>query len=463
MSTVLTSPNQRGTASLGGRLRRVTQLLSTTPRRMAAFLAASILAAILMSLIVFVTYASINDTVTLTGNNAAPSIVAADHLQALAASADANALNAVVTHSAPGDYAWSQYRKDMRASYEELTTASQYTTYGFEQVGPIQTMESRLSEFDNVMGQLQVQTAANLASNPIAGHTIMVQTILPTRLALVQTDYSHLNQQYAAHRDAIGQLMALVWIAFLVLLGVLVGTQVYLFRHTHRIINLGYAIATVITLGCMIFMLGAFNIGESQLAMAKQQSFDSVNTLWSVRANAFIMNADESLYLLNAHNPQTLAAVEDDFTHVQQQIVNIDPQQALENAKKGIPFGGYLGEQLSRSTYPGEGAAVREAIQTFANYIAIDKQVRQLLAAGNVQQAQALVLGFNPGQAALAFTQFDSAMWNAIDINQFQFDQQIDTALSSLGPVPYVLVLALLTMVAATIVGMKPRLDEYTV
>jgi hypothetical protein len=435
--------------------------MSTTPRRLAALLAASILAAILMSVIVFATYASINNTVTLAGKNAAPSIVAADHLQALVASADANALNAVVTHSGPNEYSLSQYRKDIRASYEELTTASQYTTYGFAQIGPIQTMESTLSQYDNAMGQLQIQTAANLPSNPLAGHTIVVQTILPARAALVQTDQFHLNQQYAAHRNAIGSLMALVWIAFLLLLGVLAGTQVYLYRHTHRVINVGYAVATVITLGCMIFTLGAFNVGESQLALAKQQSFDSINALWSVRATAFLMNADESLYLLDAQNPQTLAAVEDDFTQYQKQIVAIDPQQALADAKKGASFGGYLGEQLSRVAYPGEGDAVRGAIQTFANYIAIDKQVRQLLAAGNVQQAQALILGFNPGQAALAFTQFDSAMWNAIDINQFQFDQQINNAFSRLGPVPYVLGIALLAIVVATIIGMKPRLDEY--
>jgi hypothetical protein len=175
------------------------------------------------------------------------------------------------------------------------------------------------------------------------------------------------------------------------------------------------------------------------------------------------MNADESLYLLNAHNPQALAAVEAEFTQNQQYIVGIDPQQALVDMKNGVPFGGDLGDKLSHPTYPGEGAAVRAAITTFANYIAIDKQARQLLAAGNVAQAQALILGFNPGQAALAFTQFDSAMWNAIDINQFQFDQQIANVFGSLGPVPYVLAIALIALIAATIIGMKPRLDEYSV
>jgi hypothetical protein len=415
-----------------------------------------------MSLVVFATYASINDTVTVAGKDAAPSIVAADHLQALAASADANALNAVVTHSAPDQYAWSQYRKDMRASYEELTTASQYTTYGFEQIGPIQTMESTLSAFDNVTGQLQVETAANLASNPLAGHTLLVQTILPAQGALVLTDSTHLNRQYAAHRAAIGRQMALVWVVFLLLLAILVGTQVYLFRHTHRMINLGYATATVITLGCMIYMLGAFNVSESQLAMAKQQSFDAINSLWTVRATAFLMNADESLYVLDAQDPQSLAAIETDFTQHQQQIISIDPQQALDDVKTGVAFHGFLGDRLSHTAYQGESAAFRAAIQTFANYVAIDSKVRQLLAAGNVQQAQALVLGFNPGQAALAFTQFDSAIWNAIDINQFQFDQQIGTADSSLGPLPYVLGIALTAIVVATIVGMKPRLDEYT-
>ena len=322
-------------------------VVSTTPRRMATLLGASILAAILMALVVFVTYASVNGTATVVGKDSAPSIVAADHLQALAASADANALNALVTHSTPDEYSWSQYRKDIRASYEELATASQYTTYGFAQLGPIQTMESDLSDYDNAIGQLQVQTAANLPSNPLAGHMIMSQSILPARLALVQTDYSHLNQNYTGYQNEIGLLMVLVGIAFLLLLGVLVGTQVYLFRRTHRIINPGYVIATMITLACMIYTLGAFNVGESQLVAAKQQSFDSINTLWSVRAIAFIMNADESLYLLDAHNPQVLATVENEFTHYQQQIVSIDPQQAVNDVQRGIPFGGYLGEKLS--------------------------------------------------------------------------------------------------------------------
>lgn len=435
--------------------------MSTTPSHFTILLAASILAAILMAIMCFVTYASIIDTVSVAGKNAAPSIVAADHLQALAASADANALNGVVTHSASNQYAWSQYRKDMRAAYDELTTASQYTNYGFAQVGPIQTMEGALSQYDNTAGQLQAQTAASLPSNPIAGHTLLTQTILPARLALAQTDNSHLNQQYADHRHSVGLDLTLVWIAFLALLGVLIGTHLYLFRHTHRIVNLGYGIGTVVTLTCMIFSLSAFTLGESQLVMAKQQSFDSINTLWSVRATAFLMNADESLYLLEAQDPQTLAAVESDFTRYQRQIVDIDPQQALKDAKTGVNFGGYLGQKLAHVSYPGEGAALRAALQTFANYVAIDTQVRQFLAAGAVQQAQSLVLGFNPGQSALAFTQFDSAVWNAIDINQFQFDQQIDTAFSSLGPTPYVLSIALLLIVVTTFFGMKPRLDEY--
>jgi hypothetical protein len=421
--------------------------VSTTPRRLAALLGVTILAAILMALVVFVTYANVNGTASGLGNDSAPSIVAADHMQALAASADANALTGVVTTSSPSSYYWSQYRKDMTASYQELTTASQYTTYGFAQVGPIQTMESGLSQFDNDIGQLQAQTGATLPSNALTGHSIMSQSIFPTRQVLVRTDYSHLNQNFTGYQNAIGPLMALVWLGFLILLGVLVGTQIYLYRRTHRVINPGYLVATVITLVCMIYTLGAFNVAESQLVAAKQQSFDSINTLWSVRAVAFLMNADESLYLLDANNPKILQAVEGEFTTYQQGIVaNLD-------------------EQLKHISYPGERSAVRAAIQTFANYVAIDSKVRQDLASGNVPGAQTLVLGFspNPLQAALAFTQFDSAMWNAIDINQFQFDQQMNNVFASLGPVPYILGITLLVIIVATIVGMKPRLDEYAV
>src|SRR5215475_8327258 len=99
VSTVRTSPALNVAASRGDRWRRVTWSPNTTPRRYTTFLVASILAAFLMSLIVFATYSNINDTVTLAGQDSVPSIVAADHIQALVASADANALNAVVTKS----------------------------------------------------------------------------------------------------------------------------------------------------------------------------------------------------------------------------------------------------------------------------------------------------------------------------------------------------------------------------
>jgi hypothetical protein len=296
----------------------------------------------------------------------------------------------------------------------------------------------------------------------LATYASIHATVTMTRLALVGTDLSHFDQQYAAYQETSGRHLALVWIAFLLLLGVLVGTQFYLFRHTHRILNLGYAVATLLTLGCMLFMLGAFTVGESQLAMAKEKSFESITTWRLVRATAFLMNADERRYLLDAQNPQALAADEQDFTDKQEQITNLDPQSALTQAQQGIPFGvaGSLGDQLLRSSYAGERGAVSTVIQTFATYVLIDQQVRQLLAAGKVQQAQALVLGSNPGQAPLAFTQLDSAIGHAIDINQTQFDQQIDTAFSSLGPVPYVLAYALLAIVVATIIGSYPLLAD---
>jgi hypothetical protein len=443
LSTVMTSPTSPVAGPIGPRLRRMTELVSTTPRRLATLLAASILMAILMALIVFSTYRSINDTVSAVGNDVAPSIVAADHLQSLVASADANALNAVVTKSKPDEYSWSQYRKDIRAAYDELTAASQYTNNGFEQINHIQTMESTLSEYDNSMGQLQVQAATDNSSNLTAAQRLKLQTIFSERSNLVNADNSDFNKQYTAHRDAIGMLMALAWISFLLLLGILGGAQFYLYRRTNRTINLGYAIATVITLGSMIFMLGAFNSGESQLVMAKQQSFEAINSLWTVRATAFNMNANESLYLLNAQDPKSLATAESDFTSKQQKIADA------------------LNTRLSHTNYPGERDAIKTAIQRFASYIDIDKNVQQLLAQGNFQQAKTLVQGFNPGQAALAFTQFDSALWNAIDINQFQFDQQINDASGRLGPIPYILGIALIVIVVATIFGMKPRLDEY--
>jgi len=437
---------------------KVAEQFDATPRRLRTALIASIFVAVIMAIGAYSTYTSIQSTVQTVGRDAAPSIIAADHIQALLADANASAVNAVLQKDGPNGPSWTQYRSDINKAHDELVTASQNITYGDQERVPILTMESKLSEYEYTMGQA---FANNSTDTLTAGNAIFRQYIQPASVALEKANASHLNQKYMDHRSVIGWRTVIVWLFLLLLLGVFVGIQVYLFRQMHRVMNIGYAVATILSLILLIYTGITLNSGEAQLVAAKQNSFDSINPLWAARATSYVMNADESLYLLHSGNADVLAKDEADYTNYAQLITAVAPQKAVTYAKSGVAFGGYLGIELSNITYPGERDAAIAAVNAWAAYTDIDTQIRQLLVQGNYQQALALDLGNNVGQSNYAFAQFDTALGQVIAINQHYFDQQIRDADALLRPFPFVLFGSLLAIIAACVYGMKPRLDEY--
>jgi hypothetical protein len=437
-------------------------LVRTTPRRFLALLIASAVAAVIMALALLNAYASIQGTLQTVGKDAAPSIFAADHIQALLADADANAMNAVLTKGTPSsDASWTQYRKDMNDAHIELITASQNITYGDEERVPIFTIESDLGQYEYWIGQAY---GSNDTGTLTAADSLFKQSILPASLALYSANNSHLKQSYSTYQDTIRWKMVLVWISMILLVGTLGGVQFYLFRRTRRLINHGYVVASLVTAFIIIYSAVVLNAGQAQLVAAKQNSFNSISPLWGARATSYVMNADESLYLLHYGNNDLLSQDEANFTKLEPSMTDVDPQVAAADAtdaKNGKPFGGYLGNEMGNITYPGEREAATAAVEAWADYTSIDGKIRQLLAQGDYQQALQLDLGSSAGQSDLAFTQFDTAMGNVIDINQRHFDQQINDAIRVLGSFPIVLIASLVAIILACFLGFKPRFDEY--
>jgi hypothetical protein len=428
---------------------------------MAAFLAVCIALSIVAPAVAYAVYTGVHGTVQTVGRDTAPSIVAAQHIQALAADADASALNAVLTSDTPSGPSWTQYRKDMNQIQNELVTASQNITYGDEERIPILTIARNLSLYEYTMGQTLGKTPAEGNSILTHGHQLFKQYIRPASVVLDRANYSHLSQRYQAHRSAFAWQMGLVLLVMLVLIGVLAVVQIYLFRRTHRLANPGFSTATVIALFLMVYTVVVLTASEAQLVAAKQDSFDSINALWAARAVAYTMNADESLYLLYYGNNTELAGAEADYTQLEQQLTSVDPQQAMHDAQNGTPFGGYLGDEMSNITYPGERDAALAAVTAWTSYTTIDKHMRQLLAQGSYQPTLTIDLGTNPGQSDWAFAQFDAALGHVIDINQTYFNRQISDAFGILGTYPFILIGSTLALIVACIFGMKPRLEEY--
>ena len=65
---------------------------------------------------------------------------------------------------------------------------------------------------------------------------------------------------------------------------------------------------------------------------------------------------------------------------------------------------------LSNITFTGERQAAETTLKTWANYVAIDGQLRALQNAGSRADATALDVGTKPRQSNWAFSQFQLAL-----------------------------------------------------
>jgi hypothetical protein len=435
---------------------RIVEYLRPTPHRFIVILVGCMLLSVLVFGVTYTTSSGIQRSVQAVGRDGAPSIIAAEQIQACLASADANGLNATLIHAPRASDQWNRYRKDMNCAHEALISASQDIAYGDTQRAPISKIESALGEYEYSMGQ-----AIDHVDGPIASDQLFQQGIRPASSSLNSSTYARLNQIYEQHRASFGWQMPLVWMSFLVLLGALGAAQWYLVRRTRRMINIGFAVASALTILVLIVSTIVLNTGEAQLQAAKQHSLDNIDALWSAKAIAYDMNALESLYMLHYGDTAKLTADEQSFTKLAMSIVNIDPLKAVTNAEYQKPFGGYLGDELSHISYPGERDAAIKAVDAWAAYINIDDQMRDLMKAGNAGQASYFNVHFLQGQSSLAFNQFDQAISRVIAIDQRHFDEQISSTLSVLQILPGVLIAWLIGFNVACVYGMKPRLDEY--
>ena len=175
---------------------------------------------------------------------------------------------------------------------------------------------------------------------------------------------------------------------------------------------------------------------------------------------AYDANGDESLYLLGK---DTAAQYDQSFRAKSALLADVpvteDTVQAAANGS--VSFHGFLGDELRNITFPGEKEAALDTLRWYGRYMAVDAQIRQLEQAGHHPQAVTLDIGTQPGQSDWAFSKFDDALKSTLDINQQQFDQDVNQAFAGLRLLPLAVSGVALLVIALTWVGVSPRIQEY--
>jgi hypothetical protein len=300
---------------------------------------------------------------------------------------------------------------------------------------------------------------------------LMQTAILPAVQALTTVSGTKLDTAYQHGKT--GADGGIAWTAVLGLLiaAALIALQFRLAVRFRRLVNPALAAATVLVLVFVAVTVARLGDESSQLTVAKQDAFDSIQALSLARAISYDANADESRYLVD---PARAAQYQQAFLGKSQQIANVGPVSysgyepalaadiaAYERDNSDVRFGGYLGTEFRNITFAGERQAAVATLLAFQRYEQDDRTLRAM-AKTNPAAAVAYDTGTAPGQSDGAFNAYDGALSSVITINSTAFTAAIAGGEKDAGP-GYLAFAVLAGLLAAglTYAGVRPRLAEY--
>ena len=429
---------------------------STTPGKIRILLWACIIGVIVSLGVNFLVYSASHSVAQAVGEDTAPRVVAANHINALLADAHSNAMNAMVTKEKSGGRFWTLYRKDMLDLHSQIIEISKNTIFGEAQRSPILALMSNVGTYEYTLGGA-VSNGAEISVDQFGeANRLMQQKILPASVTLNKVYSSYLDAIYNSYIKNIDAAMMLLFGVGIISFLLLLGTQYYLFKKTHRVFNIGLMLATTLFMINIVYSVSALNSVKADLYSAKHDAFDSIQVLWSARATAYNANALESLYLL--HNGTGIVQTADTINfNLSAASLCSDPKAALSGGK----FEGYLSVALSNITFEGEKSATTLALEDWAKYVQIDKQIRNLEYDSKHNEAITLNVGESTGQSNYEFAKFDTELGKTIDINQVNFDSSMSLVFKTLKIFPYITLGFLLLIIMACVMGLKPRIEEY--
>jgi hypothetical protein len=226
-------------------------------------------------------------------------------------------------------------------------------------------------------------------------------------------------------------------------------------RRMRRITTPALLADTLLTGTFTVYLITRFGTAREDLRIAKQDAFDSIHTLWRMRAIASDANGDESRFLLDHDRA---SGFESSFQGGVAQLTSNPTAKDLAQVSTGL-----FADEVRNITFAGERDAAEALVAGFADYVLVDQKMRRLERSGKHDEALELCIGSRSDQLNAAFDRFDEAIQRTLLINQRAFDQVLaegDAGLrraEKLDPA-FAIAIALLGWL-----GIRPRLREYAV
>jgi hypothetical protein len=435
---------------LGRPLHRLRATSSTTPGRLRLASIAVVVALVVMWAIVFTSATRRDNNVNGIRGQTEPVVLSTQRIHTALSQADASAANSFLAGGIEPVSGRLRYLDGLATATNEIAAVSSHVETSRSAQKDFRTITQLLPVYNGFVEQAR---ANNRQGNTVGSSylryasRIMQQQILPATDRLYNLNATRLDSQYR-HSTYWSDVVLTVALGALVL-GALIVTQVFIFRHTNRVLNIPLVVATGLVVIAIGWALFAFVSQRSHMVDARDRGNVPLTLLSSTRTLASQARGDTSLSLIARGNG---AQFDSDYESAVRQMGFNDSGQ-LQHA-------GTMVEALHVTPSASLGD-VKRASSSLGQYLRLNEQVRSAGATGHFDTAARLALATGPGTANDAFDRFGTSITKATTASRSKFEQLIDTAHSRLSGLPLGLTLLLLVAGVLALVGLQFRINEY--
>lgn len=461
----------------------------TTPGWLRRAMAAIVLLATLAAGVSLWAAASIRDTVQTIGRDAEPSVALALRMAATLGDMNAAALADSLTDGGATTGTSARFRQDALDLSSDSVEAARNITYGEAEAAPLRGLQRWVLAYQEAVAEARTAGAGDawLTARRVQwASRVNRDFAAPEAEELAQANAAVLEARYAAYRSDSLLIGGAAFVAFALLVVLLVAIQVWLAGRVRRIVNPLLAGATAVAALAGLWFGLATLTERADLRAAKADAYDSLHVLFQAKGAANAVRADMSMWLLD---PATRADSQARMEASVHALVGTDlgddgrlrelrgqMAQALSAERAGQAgqalavaphLGGLLGTELDNVTF---GVAERQpATDSFDRLLDAWALIRavQAQAAQEEQRSRSHAttaqrwLSASPGGGAAAFEALQGALDRTTGVNQSEFDRRVGSALGTARLMPFVTVGALVLTVLLATGGLWQRLREY--
>jgi hypothetical protein len=421
----------------------VRRWLRTTPGRLRVWSTALLIGLLVVGVVMGTAAHVRGDAARSVVSGAGPELVAAEGLYSALSDADATASIIFLAAGREAPELRRRYERDIRNAGRELATVSGRSGASSDEMGAIRTISRQLPIYT---GYVETARTNSRLGFPVGAaylrqaSGLMRDELLPAATTVYSHAATRLDDAYRSGTSK--RELVLVLGAGLGVIALLVVAQLFVFRRSNRIVNVGLLSATLLLAGLVAGTTMRFASAQSSLVDAQRKGSDAVQLLSAARILTLQAQADENTTLIERGGGQAYVR---EFDGVMKRLGGNDGR------------GGLLGDARDVAARTASQAKIDAIAKDYVQLQRLHENIRKLDDTGSYEAA----VGSATTDEAAVVTRMDQAIDSAIATAKVRLDARAADARGGFGVLGLAIPLIVLLAGVAVFLGLQRRIAEY--